>query len=239
MPQSTADQLLSSGSQTLARGLRVLEILADAPGPLSVNELASQLGVHRSNAYRLLRTLEEHRFVVRRKDGLIRIGPKLTVLARGVAPGLAEAANGPIAELANSLGMTVFVAILDDDEVITIASAEPANANVSISRKPGTKHSVLIGAPGHTLEAELSPKERETILGSRIYSAGAELARKKGYAESFNEVIDGVCSISVPLSVAGEALAAVALVHFSRPKNPEELADELLLTAAKISQNYH
>ena len=47
-------------SQTLSRGLSILEILADASGPLGIDDVAAHLGVHRSVAYRLIRTLEEH-----------------------------------------------------------------------------------------------------------------------------------------------------------------------------------
>lgn len=43
-------------SQTLSRGIRALEILAAADRPLSIAELAEALGVHRSIAYRILRT---------------------------------------------------------------------------------------------------------------------------------------------------------------------------------------
>ena len=52
-------------SQTLSRGIRILEILAEAREPLSIDDVAHRLGVHRSVAYRLVRTLEEHGLVVR------------------------------------------------------------------------------------------------------------------------------------------------------------------------------
>ncbi len=69
-------------SQTLSRGIRMLEILADAREPLTIDELASRLGVHRSVAYRLLRTLEHHRLTVRDARGRIVLGARLAALAR-------------------------------------------------------------------------------------------------------------------------------------------------------------
>ncbi|MGB3377038.1 MAG: helix-turn-helix domain-containing protein, partial [Microbacterium sp.] len=62
-------------SQTLSRGIRILEILAD--GPLSIDEVATRLDVHRSIAYRLLRTLEDHRLVARNAAGLAALGPRM------------------------------------------------------------------------------------------------------------------------------------------------------------------
>ena len=67
-------------SQTLSRGMRMLEILADAPGSLSIADLAAALGVHRSIAYRILRTLEDHRMVVRDASGGVLLGPTAMVV---------------------------------------------------------------------------------------------------------------------------------------------------------------
>lgn len=56
-------------SQTLSRGIRVLEVLAGAERPLSIDEVAAELGVHRSIVYRIVRTLEDHRLVARDPAG--------------------------------------------------------------------------------------------------------------------------------------------------------------------------
>ena len=56
-------------SQTLDRGLRVLEALAEAPDGLTVTELAQTLGIGRTVVYRLVVTLEQHAFLRRAVDG--------------------------------------------------------------------------------------------------------------------------------------------------------------------------
>ncbi|WP_030558464.1 helix-turn-helix domain-containing protein, partial [Streptomyces exfoliatus] len=68
-------------SQTLSRGIRVLEVLAAAQRPLSIDEIAGELGVHRSIAYRMLRTLESHRLISRQDGGRYAPGAGLVVLA--------------------------------------------------------------------------------------------------------------------------------------------------------------
>ena len=50
-------------SQTLDRGIRILEHLATAGGPQPIADIAAALGLHRSIAYRLVRTLEAHQLV--------------------------------------------------------------------------------------------------------------------------------------------------------------------------------
>ena len=82
----TAGSSQASPSQTLSRGIRALEILAEAQQPLTIAELADAMGVHRSVAYRILRTLEDHSLLVRDDGGRVQPGPGLAVLARGCRP---------------------------------------------------------------------------------------------------------------------------------------------------------
>lgn len=228
----------TTGSQTLARGLRALDILAEAQEPLSIAQLAERLGVHRSNAYRLLRTLEEHRYVLRDESGLIRLGPRLAALARGVSPALQSAALPELTGLANSLGRTAFVAVLDLGDVVTLVSVEPARAHPAVAQRPGARHPLGHGAPGHAIEASLTAHERLRALGTAELSPSAAEARARGYAVSHDEVVPGLTSVAVPLTVAGEPPAALAIVSIGLPDDLDELASRLRGAAAAISHGF-
>ncbi|BAS09622.1 transcriptional regulator protein [Arthrobacter sp. Hiyo4] len=115
----------ASPSQTLSRGIRALEILAAAETPLTIAELADAMGVHRSVAYRILRTLEDHSLLVRDDAGRVQPGPGLAVLARGVARNLQTAALPELTQLANSLTMSAFVAVWDRDDCVTLVTVDP------------------------------------------------------------------------------------------------------------------
>lgn len=227
-----------AGSQTLARGLRALEILGDARQPISIAELAKELGVHRSNAYRLLRTLEEHRFALRDDAGLIRLGPRMAALARGVAPGLLTSATPELTKLAQQTGMTAFLTVLDGEDIITLTSVEPVDVAAAIARRPGDRHAWNLGAPGHAIEASLSRAERLTLLGPSTPTPESIVAGERGFAISESEVIDGVTSIAVPLRVLGEAPAAIAVVHFRMPDQLTNVVAELHQTAERVARNY-
>src|SRR4051794_17287156 len=105
-------------SQTLDRGLTALELVALADSPPSIDELARSLDVHRSIAYRILRTLEEHRLVRRDGDGRCVPGERLATLGRNVRVPLHAAAVPELTALAEDLGMTAFLVVRLDDEVI-------------------------------------------------------------------------------------------------------------------------
>src|SRR5690606_38530340 len=96
-------------SQTLSRGIRVLEVLAEANEPMMIADVATALGVHRSIAYRIVRTLEDHGLVVRDASGTLTLGPGMAALARGVSRDLQAAALPELTAVAGELGMTAFL----------------------------------------------------------------------------------------------------------------------------------
>jgi DNA-binding IclR family transcriptional regulator len=67
-------------AQSVDRALVILASLAE--GPSSLEQAATRIGVHKSTALRLLRTLEEHGFVHRQSDYRYRLGGKLFSLAQ-------------------------------------------------------------------------------------------------------------------------------------------------------------
>lgn len=192
-----------AASQTLDRGLRILDVLAEAPGPLTIAEVATGIGVHRSVAYRLVRTLEDRGLVIRDQAGALRIGPHIATLARSVAFDLQTAAAPVLRELADTLAMTAFLVVLDQDECVTLATAEPRAAMASIAQRPGSRHPVTQGAPGIALQ---------TLLSNPAEAPEVARARADGFAVSSGEVIPGVTSIAAPVTGAYPAAIAVLFV---------------------------
>jgi DNA-binding IclR family transcriptional regulator len=235
MQTSQAGASVPPHSQTLSRGIRVLEILAEADSPLTIAEVASALGVHRSIAYRILRTLEDHGVVVRDAAGAVRLGPRMAALARGVSRDLQSAALPELTSVANELGMTAFVAVLDRFEVVTLVSVEPRRAHATVAQRPGTRHPLSIGAPGIAIQSLLSKTQWAELGGDADSRAEAAFGGGNGFAMSHDEVIPGLASVAVPLSVPGEPPAAVAVVYLAGARQAADLGARLSLAAAAIS----
>ncbi|MGN8025174.1 IclR family transcriptional regulator [Microbacterium sp. 22242] len=221
-------------SQTLSRGIRILEILSDERGPLSIDEIAARLGVHRSIAYRLLRTLEDHGLVGRDAAGLVALGPRMAALAAGVAHDLQAEALPELTAVANELGMTCFLAVLDGEECITLASVEPRHAVASVAQRPGARHPVTVGAPGKAILAQLA--EAEWPAATPELQDAVAAARLAGYATSHDEVIPTVQSVAVPLALRGQRPAAIAVVHVTTDRTDAEIAGRLQRTAGTIRE---
>ena len=75
----------AGGVQSVDRALRILTMLA-GHGPLGVTEVAQQLQVHKSTAFRLLATLESHELVQQDAErGRYRLGMGVLRLAGATA----------------------------------------------------------------------------------------------------------------------------------------------------------
>ncbi|WP_149084684.1 MULTISPECIES: IclR family transcriptional regulator [Microbacterium] len=222
-------------SQTLSRGIRILEVLAEARGPLTIDDIAGRLSVHRSIAYRLLRTLEDHGLVTRDASGAVSLGARMAALAAGVAHDLQAEALPELTAIANELGMTCFLAVLDGTECITLASVEPRHAVASVAQRPGARHSVTVGAPGKAILAQLDPAETPADISPAL-RVDVDTAAARGYATSHDEVIPTVQSVAVPLPLRGQRPAAIAVVHVATDLDDGEIAARLQRSATLIRE---
>ncbi|WP_104116112.1 IclR family transcriptional regulator [Arthrobacter sp. B1805] len=228
---------LAPQSQTLSRGIRVLEILADATHGMTIADVAAALGVHRSIAYRILRTLEAHALVLRDATGSFRIGPGMAALARGVARNLQSAALPELTALSASLQMTAFIAVRDRRECVTLVAVEPPHGEGTLVQRPGSRHSFSAGAPGIAIQSALTEDEWERLAPGEPYRSESRLAARTGYALSHDEVIPGVSSVGAAVRVPGQLPAALAVVYLSSDVPTADIGARVARSAATIERN--
>jgi DNA-binding IclR family transcriptional regulator len=189
-------------SQTLHRGLALLEMVAETP--LSLPELVRHSGLHRSVVYRLLRTLEDHHLVERGADDVYRGGLGLVGLARTLTEDLGAGAVAELTSLADDLGMTAFVVLRDGDEALTLFTVAPSKSTAHVTYRPGSRHPVDKGAPGLALLAGAP-----ATVGERDEVA---LARAQGWIGTSGEVISGLAAVASPVPGLHPRGAAVCVV---------------------------
>ena len=209
-------------------------MLAEAGRPLTIGEVCTQLAVHRSVGYRLVRTLEDAALVVRDPAGSLVLGPHLATLARSVAPDLQSQAQPVLRQLADELGMTAFLVVLDRAECVTLVTVEPRDAVASIAQRPGSRHSVLVGAPGIAVQSLLTTVERAALELPTPEPDEVTSARRDGVARSAGEVIPGVSAVAAP--VRGAVRAAVAVLFVSRDDDAH-VADAVRHAAATLTRS--
>ncbi|GAA4661061.1 IclR family transcriptional regulator [Arthrobacter cryoconiti] len=221
-------------SQTLSRGIRALEILAGADRPMSIAELSEALGVHRSIAYRILRTLEDHSLLMRDDAGRVMIGPGMATLARGVARDLQTASLPELTELANELAMTAFIAVWDHRDSVTLLTVEPRQPGATLAQRPGTRHSFSSGAPGIAIQSAISEDAWAKMAPGLPYRPEARAAQIAGYATSHDEVLPGVSAIAAPIHIPGGVPAAICVVFLGSGTDAQYIGARLATSARAI-----
>lgn len=214
-------------SQTLDRGIRILEHLASMGSPQPIADIGQALGLHRSIAYRLLRTLEDHQLVERDAAGSYGLGLGVAGLARGVRADLQAAALPRLNALVAELAMTAFVVVRAGDEAVTVVSVEPHDTAAHVAYRPGTRHAVGRGAPGLALLMPEPPSaaDREAL----------RQARRTGWAASHGEVIPGLRSVAAPvLGPDGGTRAALAVVFVDDSVDVDRIGRAVAEAAEKV-----
>lgn len=216
------------GTQTLARGLRALELVATSTDGASIQGVADALGVHRTVAYRLLSTLGDFRLVTRGQDGRFRPGAGLTALAQGTLTSLREVASPLLRTLANELESTVSLLVEEGDEAVAIAVVEPDNARYHLSFREGSRHPLDRGSAGIALQMLAPPRPGEAKDVSR--------ARELGFASTHGQVEPGAYGVAVPLRAQPGLPAACVNVITYRVDVAERAIEPVRRTVALIDE---
>jgi DNA-binding IclR family transcriptional regulator len=212
-------------SQSLARGLRLLGELGD--GPRSLDQLAASAGVHKTTVLRLLRVLEDQRFVYRDPGHRYHLGSQLFALSgRALDQRAVRAAASPhLAALNRATGHTVHLGAYESGAAVYLDKFDSRHP-VQMYSRPGLTMPLHCTAIGKVLLAGLPPAERNravagldlTPLTPNTITAPAdllaELARveSQGYAADHAEHERFLNCLAAPVrDAAGHVAAAVSL----------------------------
>jgi IclR family transcriptional regulator, acetate operon repressor len=199
--------------QSVDRAIVVMEILA-ARGWTGVSELARELDIHRSTAFRLLSTLER-RGVVEQHGATqkYRLGFALVRLATAVRGSLdlSGAARDVCERLSLETDETVTVAVLDGREVLNVHQVNLSSHRVNVDwvGSHGALHGTASGKaflahlPERTLDAILAgPLEAftsATIVEPEELRRDLGRIRDRGYAVTREELEEGLNAVAAPV----------------------------------------
>ncbi|MFC5722778.1 IclR family transcriptional regulator [Streptomyces gamaensis] len=206
-------------SQTLDRGLRVLKLLADTDHGLTVTELSTRLGVNRTVVYRLLATLEQHALVRRDLGGRARVGLGVLRLGRQVHPLVREAALPALRSLAEDIGATAHLTLVDGTEALAVAVVEPTWTDYHVAYRAGFRHPLDRGAAGRA------------ILAAR----NGELSSGPGYALTHGELEAGASGAAAPLLGVLGIEGSVGVVMLS-DSVPERVGKRVVEAAKEVAE---
>lgn len=240
--------------QSVLRAARVLELLAQSPRPMRLSELSRSLGISKSSLLGVLSALEAVGWLERAGPKAdYRVGRGLLDLSRKAFGqwDLALLARPLMEQLAERVGESVFVGILQGEQVVILACVE-GRSDMRVTSPPGTALPLLAAAVGKVLLAQMEPERAREILFHRPlprftersicdpeeFMVHVEEARHRGYATDDEEYLRGVRAVAAPLKCSGELIAAMWVVGFSSRlslQSLEEVGRELLRTTKLLS----
>jgi DNA-binding IclR family transcriptional regulator len=214
-----------TGVQSVDRAISVLEILA-RQGEAGVSEVAAEIDVHKSTAFRLLNALETRGLVEQAEDrGKYRLGFGIVRLAGAVSGGMDVTRHSrPVCErLARELGETVNIAVGEAHYAVNLDQVR-GTSSVVAHNWVGRLTPLHATSSGKILLAFRSEKRRTELLGHGMEKftphtvttrkqLTEQLARayERGYAVAIEEYEIGLNAIAAPIrGHDGKVFAAVS-----------------------------
>lgn len=202
------------GTAALAKGLGLLDMVADAPEPLRFAELLRASGLPKPTFARILRTLIAYGLVRQDEEGgTYMLGRRFLELSHRVWDtfDLLTAAIPELERLATELGETVTLCRLDG--VLVQYLAERSEDGVAVRIEVGRRVPLHCTAAGKALLAFQDPAvgralmERlvldrftpQTLTTPESLQADLTLTRARGYSVSYEEHLPGVNSVAAPV----------------------------------------
>lgn len=226
--------------ESVDNALRILQALRDS-GQVRVSGMATELGIARSTAHRLLSMLVYRDFAIRADDHAYLPGPALSAppLPGGPAQRLRQVLRPHMEALRDQVSETVNLTVRLGAQTRFLYTVESTQL-LRVGDRQGTILPAWKTSGGKVLLAELPDAQLSEVLrvaggrlrvaGERALPAGARRAlvselrrvREQGYAENIEESESGVCAVGMCVrDEAGEAVAALSVSAPSVRYTPE------------------
>lgn len=238
--------------QSVDKAMRLLDCLATARKPLTLQEIAQATGWAKSTIYGLLSTMREHAVVEQSKqDGKYRLGVRLFELGSVVSNlrDIRALARPHLQNVAMQTGESVHIGMLDRGEVLYLDTVD-SNMALRVVAEAGMRLPVHCSALGKAMLAYLPEMQIKSILQMRGMPAftphtittqeamDEELKkiRNEGFSLENGEMRIGMRCVAAPIFDAeGMATYAIGVTGMMRRvvDDAVTLAQKLVVEAAR------
>ena len=244
---------VTSTVQSVDRAVSILEILARA-GEAGVTDIARELGVHKSTAFRLVAALERRDLVEQIVGrGKYRLGTGILRLAGATTSrlDLVQESRGLARQLAQRTGETVNVAVLSDgaalymDQVAGSSALQPHNwVGQRIPLHATSNGKVLLSAL-ETAEVRRQVPHLRSNTANTITTVEGLLreideVRRRGYAIAIDELEIGLTAVAAPIRNShGEPVASMSIsgpTFRMDARRLPQMAEAVVTAADEVSQ---
>ncbi|MRK00877.1 MULTISPECIES: IclR family transcriptional regulator [Aeromicrobium] len=245
---------VTSAVQSVDRALAILEILAH-DGESGVTDIAAQLEVHKSTAFRLIATLERRGLVEQNDDrGKYRLGVGILRLAGATTARLDVVQEArPLARaLAAATRETVNIAVLSEGAALYLDQIA-GGSSLQSHNWVGQRIPLHATANGKALLSGLDPAEigaavstplraytDTTVTTVKALLTDVAAVREAGYAIAMDELEHGLTAVAAPVRNAhGDVIASLSVSGPTFRFDEERLSEtvrSVVETAQEVSE---
>jgi DNA-binding IclR family transcriptional regulator len=239
--------------RTIGRALEVLDCF-DGQVPLSLKDISARINLPETTLFRVLVTLEKHKYLQQHRDGTYQLAPKLIFgwLVQA-ADHLRAAARPELERLAHKFDETVSLSYLFDDRIHVLDCVETFH-EIRMTNKIGRVLPPHCSAMGKVITAfqdrhladrilevyGLTPRTENTITDRQKLFAEFAEARRTGIASDLEESIRGGICFGAALRNGGKpVVAAISISTPTTRMSPEfeqTIKTALLESAGRIAK---
>ena len=248
--------MATGDAKILAKGLNLLEELAQSAAGMTAVELANGIGIHKTSVYRYLNTLLQAGYIRSDGDSRYHLGNKILELGSQLLRRmpLRETAHPFLVKLSADTKKTVHLCVLDGHDVVYIDKVEsqktlPIMSRIG-SRAPayctGVGKALLSNLPTDqvvSLLREFPPTRRtpETITDPIQLLEEIKTTAERGHAIDNGEHEEGIKCFAAPIrGYGGDYVGAISLTGLKREFDSSEESEKtiaaIIKTATEISQ---
>jgi len=214
----------------LEKGLDILELLAARGVPLTMSQMATELGRSVGEVFRMIEALIRRGYIAPADEGE---GLELTnklfalALARPPARNLLENALPEMRRLTRTIGQSCHLAVASDEQMVVIARIE-APGNEGYSVRVGNRRPLVASTSGLVLYAFQPPGVRTQLrkrlaatVSSKMWKAFEERAasaRIKKHVRADSDVTRHIVDLSAPVMATDTVVAALTCPFIETPK---------------------
>lgn len=236
--------------------IHVLETFLDGDDRLTLAQITQLSGLSKNKTFRILSTLEKHRFVERDATGAYYLGVRLVDFGEQARNelDLLEASRPVLDWLQEETRESIFLGVINGQEALCVDMRDSPHS-IRLYAEVGRRAPLFAGGVPKVLLAFMPETERKALLDSlelkeiTPYTITDRPAledmlariRKQGYVVTADDLDEGAHSISAPVfDHRGQAVAAISVAGPSNRFTDDHIRRYIALVregAARISRN--
>lgn len=242
-------------ARSVVRSIEILSLISQSKEGLSLNEIIERTSIPKTTAYEILLMLLDSEMIQsdHGKTKRYQIGLKAFVIGNRYIENLdlIQEARSIVERTCADLGMTIFIAMLDGNQIIYLYKQEPEyvpipTANIS-NRDDAYCTSLGKAILSELPESELNPliksmkfrqRTRRTLMDGKALKEDLKLTKERGYSLDDREILDFVMCLGAPVfDHKGKVLAGISAAGlYSESRDPEIEGKKLRAAADAVSR---